>query len=149
MSEIAIIAKNASSLRLVILTYGRVPIITRRVRTLSFEENFARHSAFSSRRLSPLGPKPFEGFLPSVCDCAFGAGEHDCTFLSTIASVAETARVSSRTLSFCLSLRAFSHSALNADFCPFLTLGHHSCSNPFVPSFEVVRPNHLINMSCH
>ena len=72
VSEKTLVAEFASRCRLVILTYRWMPIITRRIRTLSFEDVFARFLS--------LRPKPFEGFLPSVCVCAHGAGEDDCAF---------------------------------------------------------------------
>ena len=78
VSELTLVAESASRYRLVIYTYGKMPRITRRIRTLSFEDFFARFPAFLSRRLCPLGPEPFDNFLPSVCACAFGAREDDC-----------------------------------------------------------------------
>ena len=135
--------------RFVILTYGRMPIITRRMRTSSLEDKFLHAFwRFLPERLSPLVPKPFEGFLPSICVCVFGGREDDCA-LSTISSVAETARVSSWTLSNCLPLIAFSHFPFNADFPPFVTLDQYSCLNPFIPGFVVARPNHRINVSSY
>ena len=64
VSEQTLIAEFASRYRPVILTYGRMPKITRRIRTLSFEECFARFRSFSP------GTKTFRGFLPSVRVCA-------------------------------------------------------------------------------
>ena len=40
-------------------------------------------------------------------------------------------------------------SPLNAGFSPFVNLDQYSCLNPFIPSFEVARPNHLINVSSY
>ena len=40
----------ASGFKLVILTYGRIPIITRRIRAISFEDFFARSPDLSFQR---------------------------------------------------------------------------------------------------
>ena len=150
MSEMAIIAKNASCLRHVILTYGRVPIITRRVRALSFEDFFARLSAFSSRNAFSSGTKNFRGvfFRQSVT----AQLEQESTLVPFFHDYfrgwnCKSLLLNSVNLLFTESI--LSHFPLNDDFGPSLTLGHYSCSNPFVPSFEVARPDRLINMSCH
>ena len=54
-----------------------MPIITRRNRTSSFEVIFARFLPFPSGKVFFLGSVPFDGFLPSICVCAFGAREDD------------------------------------------------------------------------
>ena len=64
-----------------------MPIITRRIRALSFEELFLHaFRPFLPERLCPLGPKPFEGFLPSVP----ALSEQERTIVLVHASVAET-----------------------------------------------------------
>ena len=101
MSEMAFIAKNASSLRLFNFDIRRVPIITRRVRALSFEELFARLSALmvflcqsvtahleQERMLALFCPRllPWLTLQESPIEyCPFAYhSEHSPTFLSTL-----------------------------------------------------------------
>ena len=68
-----------------------MPKITRRIRTLSFQDFCARPPGLSFQKdFVPWDQKPFEGFLPSVGVCACGAGVDACAFLTTIGSVAES-----------------------------------------------------------
>ena len=70
--------------------------------------------------------------------------------LTRIGPVVNTTGVSFRTLSSCSPLKAFSHFSPNADVSSFMTLDQCSRLKSFIPSFEVARPNHLIDMlSCH
>ena len=61
----------------------------------------------------------------------------------------ETARVSSRTLSSCFPLKAFSHFSFNADVSSVMILDQSSRLKSFIPGFEVARPDRLINMLPH
>ena len=149
VSEETLVAEFASWHRQVLLTYRRMPKITRRICALSFEKFCARFLAFYSKRiLSPLCQNLSKDFLLSVC--AFGAGEHDCAFLSTITSVAETTRVSSWTLSNCFPLMAFSHFSFRADVSSFSTLDQCSPSQIFhYAASEIAHPNRPINVSAY
>ena len=121
VSEQTLVAEFASRFRFLILTYGRMPTVTRRIRAIPFHVFFARSLTFFLDGLLLPGAFPLESLLPSICVCVFGAGGGRLCWLFTIISVAETARVSSWTLSICFPLIAFSHSPVNADVFPFLT----------------------------
>ena len=142
----SIFRRNEINKRLSIFERSRV--WASRLPTLPFPSSELHLTAFSSGRAFSSGTKTYEGFSSVSLWLRNWSRRARLYFLSTITSVAETARVSSWTLSSRFSLRAFSHFPLNADGS-FLTLDHCSCSNPFAPSFEVARPYHLINLSCH
>ena len=108
---------------------------------------FWHFPAFLSRRSLFFETKTFRG-ISSVSLCPrFWCRRGRLCFLTTVGSVTETTRVSFWTLSSCFPQIAFSHFPLNAAFSLLLTLDQYSCLNPFIPDFEVPRPNHLINVS--
>ena len=101
---------------------------------------------FLLKGLSPLGPRPFEGFLSSVCDCAFGARELACIFCRRLLPYCKSLLLNTVHLLFTESVLSLSSQRwLWSLFDSWSLL----CFNPFVPSFEVARPYHLIIMSCH
>ena len=54
-----------------------------------------------------------------------------------------------RTLSICFPLKPPSHLPINVGFLSFLTLGHCSSLNKFVPDSEISSSHRLINMKSH
>ena len=60
------------------LTYGRMPTITRRIHTVSFE--------VIPEEQVPPGDIPFKGILPSFCVCGLGARDDDCVFYPRLLS---------------------------------------------------------------
>ena len=111
----AFVAKCASSVRLVVLSYGRMPTAT-----LTYCYKFC----LLSGELSSLLLHSFERFSPSRSVLAFdyGAGEDYCLvriwapLLSRGHFTTETTWVSFRTLCICFPLEAFSHLPVNVIF---------------------------------
>ena len=94
VSEQTLVAQFASRFSSVIWTYGRMPKITRRIRTSSFEVTFARFLTFPSRKSACLGNFAFRrSSFVNMC-LRFWSKRRRLCFLFTISSVAETARVS-------------------------------------------------------
>ena len=57
------------------LTYGKMPTITRRIRTVPFKVISARFLSFLPEQPLHLRVFPFEELFPSFCVCGLGAGE--------------------------------------------------------------------------
>ena len=82
----------------------------------------------------PLVAIPFEGFLPSVRVCAFGSGEDDCVFLSTLTVVvAETASIS-----FTVPLLSIDSTLpLSSQRWLFSLCDQHPCLDSFIPGVPI------------
>ena len=152
MSRIALVAKCASSLRLAVLTYGRMPLATWRVMTISVS---ARNFALSVWRSFISVSWIFRGFFSLAVSLGLRTWckRRRLSFSSvTPATVScgwvmvETAWVSFGTLSTCLQLKTPSHFPLNVNFVTFLTHGHNSSFHNFVPDTGISSSHHLINM---
>ena len=133
----------------VILTHGRMPIITRRhgLRPFFPEGTFSLGTNVGTFRVF---------FFPSSLLSALLEQEEDgCAFcprsrrFPDASSWLQTTRVSSWTLSNFLPLLALSHFPLHADFCPLLNHGYCYFFHYFVPGSEVPRPHCLINMTSY
>ena len=120
MSEQALIAEFASRFSFVTLRYGRIPTITRRLRTISFEVILAQFLTFlSGWTTSPGSVSCWRSSSVILCRRSWSRRGRLCFLFALIVFVAETAGVSSWTPSCCFPLIAFSHFPLNADALPF------------------------------
>ena len=134
--ESALFAKFASRFRFVILTDGRMPIITWRICAVSLKVIAARFLLSPSWRTTASGATSFWRSSGRLC------------FLSTlIIVVPETASISFWALSFCFPLIAISLFSFSADIRPLLSLNQYSSFDPFISDFEVSRSDHLIYVS--
>ena len=129
-------AQHCGDLRLQLsgaLDTDRTPMITRLVRTVSFEVTF--------------GCSPKALFRQSVSAHL----EQETTFVLAVHDFLPWLKLQDSPLEHCqlLSTDSIFHFLLNADFAPFVTLDRNSCLNPFILGFEVARPDHLISMSSY
>ena len=137
MSEFSFFTIRVSGPRLVIVTHGRAPQITWRIRTLSSLKIIARYSASRPRRAFTFTAWTFGWYLSVSLCLRFRCGRGRLFFSSPRASVfrcgfvTETRWISFRTLSIRFPLIAFSHSPLSVGFPPFVTLGYCTTFKPF------------------
>ena len=119
----------------VILTHGRMPITTWRIRTVSFDVMSSRSSGSSSRKTATSERFPFQRTFPvALCLRSWSKRGRLCYF-------------STLTVIFCFPLMAFSRFPFDADIFPFLSLNRHSCFNSFFPNLKNSCPDLLIYMS--
>ena len=146
--EQTLIAECASRFRFVILTYQEMPIIIRRIRTISFKVISAQFFQISFQKdyfswRSFLSKVFFRHF---VCD--FEARE-DYACCPRLFPWLELQASPLEHLSICFPLIAFSHSPFNAKIFLFLTLDQNSCLKPFISDSDVSRSDCLINVSSY
>ena len=139
------------------LTYGRMPTITRRIRTVPFKVISARFLIFPSwTATAPEGFSFRRTFSVILCLRSWSRRGQSCLISTLDVVVAETASISCWPLSFCFPLIANSFSSFNATwsspvFLSTLTFpfwsNQYSCFNSLISGLKIPCFDHLTFLS--
>ena len=139
------------------LTYGRMPTITRRIRTVPFKVISARFLIFPSwTATAPEGFSFRRTFSVILCLRSWSRIGQSCLISTLDVVVAETASISCWPLSFCFPLIANSFSSFNATWSSPVFLStmtfpfwsdQYSCFNSLISGLKIPCFDHLTFLS--